>query len=48
VTSVFTNTNSTAPYRGAGGRKRRTCIERLIDDAARELALDRSSFARRT
>jgi aerobic carbon-monoxide dehydrogenase large subunit len=40
VTSVLTNTNSTAPYRGAGRPEATYVIERLIDDAARELALD--------
>ena len=37
VTSVLTNTNSTAPYRGAGRPEATYVIERLIDDAAREL-----------
>src|SRR5687768_12292334 len=41
VTSVFANTNSTAPYRGAGRPEATYLIERLIDDAARELGLDR-------
>src|SRR5262249_35082943 len=41
VTSVLTNTNSTAPYRGAGRPEATYVIERLIDDAARELGLDR-------
>src|SRR5216684_1830224 len=40
VTSVLTNTNSTAPYRGAGRPEATYVIERLIDDAARELAVD--------
>jgi carbon-monoxide dehydrogenase large subunit len=40
VTSVITNTNSTAPYRGAGRPEATYVIERLIDDAARELGLD--------
>ncbi len=40
VTSVLTNTNSTAPYRGAGRPEATYVIERLIDDAARELGLD--------
>jgi len=39
VTSVLTNTNSTAPYRGAGRPEATYVIERLIDDAARELGL---------
>ncbi|HXJ81175.1 MAG TPA: xanthine dehydrogenase family protein molybdopterin-binding subunit [Candidatus Methylomirabilis sp.] len=41
VTSVLTNTNSTAPYRGAGRPEATYVIERLIDDAARELGFDR-------
>src|SRR5438552_2263977 len=40
VTSVLTNTNSTAPYRGAGRPEATYVIERLIDDAARELDVD--------
>jgi len=40
VTSVLTNTNSTAPYRGAGRPEATYVIERLIDDTARELGLD--------
>jgi len=40
VTCVLSNTNSTAPYRGAGRPEATYVIERLIDDAARELGLD--------
>jgi len=40
VTSVLTNTNSTAPYRGAGRPEATYVVERLIDDAARELDAD--------
>ena len=40
VTSVLANTSSTAPYRGAGRPEATYVIERLIDDAARELHLD--------
>src|SRR5499426_3820244 len=40
VTSVLSNTNSTAPYRGAGRPEATYVIERLIDDASRELGLD--------
>jgi carbon-monoxide dehydrogenase large subunit len=40
VLSVLTNTNATAPYRGAGRPEATYVIERLIDDAARELGLD--------
>jgi len=47
VLSVLTNTNSTAPYRGAGRPEATYVIERLIDDAARELGLDRVDLRRR-
>jgi len=40
VTCVLTNANSTAPYRGAGRPEATYVIERLIDDAARELGVD--------
>ena len=40
VLSVLTNTNSTAPYRGAGRPEATYVLERLIDDAGRELGLD--------
>src|SRR5499426_3100538 len=40
VTCVMTNTNSTAPYRGAGRPEATYVLERLIDDTARELGLD--------
>src|SRR6266851_1568422 len=39
VSCVMTNTSSTAPYRGAGRPEATYVIERLIDDAARELGL---------
>jgi carbon-monoxide dehydrogenase large subunit len=47
VTCVMTNTNSTAPYRGAGRPEATYVIERLIDDAARELHVDRLELRRR-
>ena len=47
VLSVLTNTNSTAPYRGAGRPEATYVLERLIDDAARELGLDRIELRRR-
>ena len=37
VLGVFSNTNPTAPYRGSGRPEAAYVIERLIDDAAREL-----------
>jgi carbon-monoxide dehydrogenase large subunit len=46
VHSVLTNTNPTAPYRGAGRPEATYVIERLIDDAARELGQDRVALRR--
>jgi carbon-monoxide dehydrogenase large subunit len=40
VLAVMSNTNGTAPYRGAGRPEATYVIERLIDDAARELKFD--------
>jgi carbon-monoxide dehydrogenase large subunit len=47
VLSVFSNTNPTAPYRGAGRPEATYVIERLIDDAARELGVDRFDLRRK-
>src|SRR5215470_17811254 len=47
VLSVMTNTNSTAPYRGAGRPESTYVIERLIDDAARIHGIDRIELRRR-
>jgi carbon-monoxide dehydrogenase large subunit len=47
VLSVLSNTNSTAPYRGAGRPEATYVIERLIDDAARELGADPVELRRR-
>jgi carbon-monoxide dehydrogenase large subunit len=47
VLSVLSNTNPTAPYRGAGRPEATYVVERLIDDAARELGLDRVELRRR-
>jgi carbon-monoxide dehydrogenase large subunit len=47
VLSVLCNTNSTAPYRGAGRPEATYVIERLIDDTARELGLDAVELRRR-
>ena len=44
---VFSNTNPTAPYRGSGRPEAAYVIERLVDDAARELAVDRAELRRR-
>ena len=40
VTAVLSNSNPTAPYRGAGRPEAIYVIERLIDDGARELGFD--------
>ena len=47
VVGVLSNTNPTAPYRGAGRPEAIYLIERLIDDAARELGVDRIELRRR-
>ncbi|UYN93216.1 MAG: xanthine dehydrogenase family protein molybdopterin-binding subunit [Enhydrobacter sp.] len=47
VVGVLSNTNPTAPYRGAGRPEAIYLIERLIDDAARELGIDRIELRRR-
>ena len=47
VTGIFTNTNSTGPYRGAGRPEAAYVIERVIDTAARELDIDRVEIRRR-
>ena len=46
VTCVLANVNPTAPYRGAGRPESTYVIERLIDDAAREVGLDRVALRR--
>jgi len=47
ITGVMTNTNATAPYRGAGRPEAIYLIERIIDDAARELGMDRIELRRK-
>jgi carbon-monoxide dehydrogenase large subunit len=47
VTCVMTNTSGTAPYRGAGRPEATYVVERLIDDAARELGMDRVELRRK-
>ncbi|MEC9208128.1 MAG: molybdopterin cofactor-binding domain-containing protein, partial [Pseudomonadota bacterium] len=47
VTGVFTNTNSTGPYRGAGRPEAVYCVERIIDTAAREMGIDAAEIRRR-
>jgi carbon-monoxide dehydrogenase large subunit len=47
VVAVFTNTVCTGPYRGAGRPEAVLNIERLIDQAARDLGLDRLDIRRK-
>ncbi len=47
VLAVMANTNGTAPYRGAGRPEATYVIERLIDDAARDLHEDAVELRRR-
>jgi len=47
VVAVLTNTVSTGPYRGAGRPEAVLNIERLIDQAARDLGLDRLDMRRK-
>lgn len=47
ITGVFTNTNVTAPYRGAGRPEATYAIERVIDRAAAELGIDPFELRRR-
>jgi carbon-monoxide dehydrogenase large subunit len=47
VVGMLSNTNPTAPYRGAGRPEAIYLIERLIDDAARELGVDRVELRRK-
>ena len=47
VTGVFTHTNPTGPYRGAGRPEAVYCIERAVDAAARDLGVDPAEIRRR-
>ena len=47
VTGVFTHTNPTGPYRGAGRPEAVYCVERAIDAAARDLGIDPAEIRRR-
>ncbi|HEX7969168.1 MAG TPA: xanthine dehydrogenase family protein molybdopterin-binding subunit, partial [Stellaceae bacterium] len=47
VTGVFSNTNATCPYRGAGRPEASYCIERIIDIAARQAGIDPVELRRR-
>jgi carbon-monoxide dehydrogenase large subunit len=44
---VFTSTVPTGPYRGAGRPESKYMVERLVDQAARELGIDRVELRRR-
>jgi aerobic carbon-monoxide dehydrogenase large subunit len=46
-TAVTTNTASTAPYRGAGRPEAIHNIERLMDEAARQMGIDQMELRRR-
>ena len=47
VSGVFSHTQPTAPYRGAGRPEAAYVIERLIDEAAREMSIDPVDLRRR-
>jgi len=47
LTVAFTNCPATAPYRGAGRPEAIYIIERLVEDAARKIGLDRIELRRR-
>jgi carbon-monoxide dehydrogenase large subunit len=47
ITGLLSNTNPTAPYRGAGRPEAIYLVERLVDDAARELGVDRIELRRK-
>jgi carbon-monoxide dehydrogenase large subunit len=47
VSGVFTNTNPTGAYRGAGRPEANFIVERLVDEAAAELGVDPIALRRR-
>jgi aerobic carbon-monoxide dehydrogenase large subunit len=47
VTTVMTNTAPIGPYRGAGREQASYIVERLVDQAAREMNIDRVELRRR-
>ncbi len=47
LTVVFSNCSATAPYRGAGRPEAIYIIERLVEDAARQLGMDRIELRRK-
>lgn len=47
VQGIFTNTQPTAPYRGAGRPEATYCIERIVDKAAKRLGISPIEIRRR-
>ena len=47
VAGVFSNTSCNGPYRGSGRPEASYILERLIDNAAREMNIDRAELRRR-
>ena len=47
TSAVFTNTAPTSPYRGAGRPEAIYAIERMIEQGARDLGIDRAEMRRR-
>ena len=47
VSAVFSNTGICGPYRGSGRPEASCIVERLIDNAAREMNIDRAELRRR-
>jgi carbon-monoxide dehydrogenase large subunit len=47
VSAVFSNTSCNGPYRGSGRPEASYILERLIDNAAREMSIDRAELRRR-
>jgi carbon-monoxide dehydrogenase large subunit len=47
VDCVMTNTSPIGPYRGAGREQAAYIVERLVDEAARQLGIDRIALRRR-
>ena len=47
ASAVFTNTSANGPFRGSGRPEASYVIERLIDNAAREMNIDRAEIRRR-
>ena len=47
VSAAFSNTTSIGPYRGSGRPEASYIVERLLDNAAREMGIDRAELRRR-